>query len=56
MDLQQLLNQIEAILAAKLAHEPMFTGSWGVMVNFQNGVPRDIIKEFEKSRELVTSK
>jgi len=26
------------------------------MVNFQNGVPRDIIKEFEKSRELVTSK
>ncbi len=51
--MQQLLKQIEAIIAAKLEHEPEFTGSMSLTFHFKNGVPGDIVKEFEKSRERV---
>jgi hypothetical protein len=51
--MEELLKQIEAIIGTKLKHEPGFTGSLSLTVNFQNGVPGDIVKEFEKSRERV---
>lgn len=53
MNLDSLLKQVEHSIKEVLTGRQNFTGSLSLQINFQDGIPKDIMKTIERQREKI---
>jgi len=55
MSIDQLLHKIEAAISTVLIQDGAYTGSLTLEIHFKDGVPKDIIKQVERTRTKINN-